>query len=177
MSDRCVNNHIHQRGAAVVEFAILLLLLLVLLFGLIDFGFLWLQSHYVSNAAREGARIASKIPSSNFGTSNSDDKIEKAVTDYLHGFYDFDSKDVSCCSDETSDALFRIVAKKGAVIDDEFVPDSEEEDAPQAAQIEVTVQSEQIHEPILWDLLSLIGGQDTEVKEISEKAVFVFENE
>lgn len=167
-----------HKGAAIVEFAILLLLLLVLLFGLIDFGFIWLQSHYIANASREGARVGSKLSPENFGENNFDNKIEKAVTDYLHGFYSFDnSKDVSCCSDETSERLFRIVAMKGRIIDGTFVQDSSNPDDPPAIQVEVTVQSKDIHEPILWHILSLIGGEDTEIKQITERAVFVFENE
>lgn len=49
-----------QHGTAVVEFAFLCGLLLMFLLGIFEFGFLWLQSHYVANAAREGARVAAK---------------------------------------------------------------------------------------------------------------------
>ena len=45
-----------QKGAAVVEFAIILPLLLVLLFGIVEFGFLLYNKAMITNAAREGAR-------------------------------------------------------------------------------------------------------------------------
>jgi len=47
-----------ERGAALVEFAIVLPLLLILLFGVIDFGFLINRNTMINNAAREGGREA-----------------------------------------------------------------------------------------------------------------------
>ena len=46
----------NQKGASAVEFAIILPLLLVLLFGIIEFGFLLYNKAMITNAAREGAR-------------------------------------------------------------------------------------------------------------------------
>ncbi len=45
-------------GAALIEFAIVLPLMLLVLFGTIDFGLLFQRYQVVTNAAREGARIA-----------------------------------------------------------------------------------------------------------------------
>jgi Flp pilus assembly pilin Flp len=47
-----------QDGAAAVEFALLLPLLVVLLFGLIQFGTAFNARIQATNAAREGARMA-----------------------------------------------------------------------------------------------------------------------
>lgn len=47
-----------ERGAALVEFALALPLLLVVLAGIVDFGFAFQRYEVVTNAAREGARIA-----------------------------------------------------------------------------------------------------------------------
>lgn len=47
-----------DRGAAAVEFALALPLLLAILFGIIDFGYFFGQFNEVRHAAREGARIA-----------------------------------------------------------------------------------------------------------------------
>jgi Flp pilus assembly protein TadG len=53
-----------ERGAALVEFALVLPLLLVVIAGIVDFGFLFQRYEVVTNAAREGARLAS-LPSYN----------------------------------------------------------------------------------------------------------------
>ena len=45
-----------QNGATAVEFAIILPLLVLLLFGIIEFGLLLYNQHVITNAAREGAR-------------------------------------------------------------------------------------------------------------------------
>jgi Flp pilus assembly protein TadG len=47
-----------ERGAELIEFALILPLLLFIILGLVDFGFLFQRYEVVNNAAREGARIA-----------------------------------------------------------------------------------------------------------------------
>lgn len=47
-----------DRGAAAVEFALLMPLLFMILFGIIQFGYLFFQKQQAAFAAREGARIA-----------------------------------------------------------------------------------------------------------------------
>jgi len=46
-----------QRGAALVEFALCLPLLLVVIAGIVDFGFAFQRYEVLTNAAREGARL------------------------------------------------------------------------------------------------------------------------
>ena len=47
-----------ERGAALVEFALCLPLLLVVIAGIVDFGFAFQRFEVITNAAREGARLA-----------------------------------------------------------------------------------------------------------------------
>ena len=47
----------NNRGVAIVEFAIVLPLLMILLFGIIEFGFIIYNKAMITNASREGARI------------------------------------------------------------------------------------------------------------------------
>jgi uncharacterized membrane protein len=47
-----------NRGAAAVEAAIILPLLLLITFAVIEYGWLFLKSQQITNAARHGARIA-----------------------------------------------------------------------------------------------------------------------
>lgn len=46
-----------DRGAELVEFALVLPILLLVVLGIVDFGFLFQRMEVVTNAAREGARI------------------------------------------------------------------------------------------------------------------------
>ena len=46
----------NQKGAALVEFAIVLPLLLVLVFGMIEFSIMFYDKSVITNASREGAR-------------------------------------------------------------------------------------------------------------------------
>ena len=48
----------NQRGGAAVEFAIVLPLLALILFGTIDFALLFYNKQVITNASREGARAA-----------------------------------------------------------------------------------------------------------------------
>jgi Flp pilus assembly protein TadG len=65
-----------ERGAELIEFALVLPLLLLLVLGIVDFGFLFQRLEVVTNAAREGARIA-VLP----GYTTND--IKDRVNDYL----------------------------------------------------------------------------------------------
>lgn len=80
-------NRKNSRGAAVAEFAILLIVIVLILAGVVEFGFLWLQAHYVNNAAREGARVAAKYTAPETIPSEGNDAVQKAVIDYLAGLY------------------------------------------------------------------------------------------
>jgi Flp pilus assembly protein TadG len=46
-----------EDGAAAVEFALVVPILLAILFGIVTFGFLFAQNLAISNAARQGARF------------------------------------------------------------------------------------------------------------------------
>lgn len=68
-----------QRGAAVVEFAIVLPVLLLLLFGIIEMGFALYDKAMITHASREGARagIVFKVP------PVTDEEIISVVNSYL----------------------------------------------------------------------------------------------
>ncbi|MBI4718718.1 MAG: pilus assembly protein [Planctomycetes bacterium] len=47
-----------RRGGAIVEFAVVLPLLLTILFGIIEYGYVFLVRQTLQHAAREGCRVA-----------------------------------------------------------------------------------------------------------------------
>jgi Flp pilus assembly protein TadG len=61
----------NQRGAQLLEFALVLPLLLVLAVGVVDFGRAWNIRQILNNAAREGARLAASRPSVELSNCNS----------------------------------------------------------------------------------------------------------
>lgn len=69
-----------ERGAAVVEFALVLPLLLMLVIGAIDWGWYFYLREVVTNAAREGARAGSV---SAVGGTDASDAARGAASTYL----------------------------------------------------------------------------------------------
>ncbi len=55
------------RGTAIVEFAVVLPLLLTILFGIIEFGYVFMMRQSLQHAAREGCRFASLQTSNDAG--------------------------------------------------------------------------------------------------------------
>jgi TadE-like protein len=64
MTTRPSGNRARDRGAVAVEFALLLPILLLLVFGMIDFGRALNYQITLTQAAREGARLAALYPPS-----------------------------------------------------------------------------------------------------------------
>jgi len=68
-----INN---QNGSALVEFAIVLPLLLILVFGVIEFGVMFYDKAVITNASREGARAGI--------TGLGDPEIKQIVLNYCN---------------------------------------------------------------------------------------------
>ena len=56
---RCFGND----GQTIVEFSLIIMLLLTLLFGITEFGRAWYYTNVMTNGVRAGARYASRMPS------------------------------------------------------------------------------------------------------------------
>ena len=72
------------RGLATVETAIVLPLLLLITFGLLEYGWLFLKMHEITNAARHGARLAIR-PS--ISQTEVDDAIVAHLIDNARTFF------------------------------------------------------------------------------------------
>jgi len=73
------NGH-HDRGAAAVEMALVMPLLILMIMGIIDFGRIFNGEIQLSQAAREGARIAALGTSGSFTVQNVIARTEAALT-------------------------------------------------------------------------------------------------
>ncbi|OEU53555.1 MAG: hypothetical protein BA871_07120 [Desulfuromonadales bacterium C00003096] len=71
-----------ERGTAVVEFAVVLPLLLVIVFGIVEFSFILYNQAMITNASREGARtgIIVDVPRKSTG------EITTVVNNYLNNY-------------------------------------------------------------------------------------------
>ncbi len=65
-----------ERGAGLAEFALVMPVLLMILFGIIEFGFAFRRSQAIEAAAREGGRLASLSSSS---PSDVADRVDEAL--------------------------------------------------------------------------------------------------
>jgi Flp pilus assembly protein TadG len=79
---RRLKRHLPERGAAAVEFAIVLPVLLTILCGTIDWGYYFFTREVVVNASREGARVGTLQFAAG---KNPRTEAEKAAQDYLNG--------------------------------------------------------------------------------------------
>ena len=55
----------HSRGQGLVEFALIVPIFVILLFGMIEFGRAWMTKNILTGAAREAVRIYAVIPYDN----------------------------------------------------------------------------------------------------------------
>lgn len=60
---------LYSRGSAAIEFALIVPIFLLLLFGIVNYGVLLYDQAVITNAAREGARWAAIHSSSSYGAS------------------------------------------------------------------------------------------------------------
>jgi len=74
-----------HKGASAVEFALVLPLLLIILFGVIEFSIIMYDKHMITNASREGARQGIVFRSAADGTYDPLDQaeIQGVVNGYL----------------------------------------------------------------------------------------------
>lgn len=73
---KLIGRSFSDRGQAIVEFALVVPILLLLLVGIIEFGRLWMIMNVLTGAAREGVRVAAV-------TAPDEDRVRNTVQNYL----------------------------------------------------------------------------------------------
>jgi Flp pilus assembly protein TadG len=68
-----------RRGQALVEFALILPLLMLVLFGIVEFGRAWNAKQVLTDAAREGARLAVVGDPTITQPSQVDDRVKEKI--------------------------------------------------------------------------------------------------
>jgi len=72
-----------EHGGVAVEFAIILPILVLLVFGIIDFGHAWYMRHLMSDASREGARYGSRFTTDIAGNRILPKNLSPSITSYV----------------------------------------------------------------------------------------------
>jgi len=96
-----------QRGNALVEFALVLPLLLLIFAGIVDFGFLFQRYEVITNAAREGARIG-VLP----GYEAAD--VQQRVLDYVQAGLSMSADDAAAAVGTPDVQMVMLAAGTGA---------------------------------------------------------------
>jgi len=81
-----------ERGGVAVEFAIIFPVLMLLVFGIIDFGHAWYMKHMMSDASREGARYATRYVTDSSGHRILPLNLNPAVANYVLQTYGLTSR-------------------------------------------------------------------------------------
>jgi Flp pilus assembly protein TadG len=113
-----------QEGAAAVEFALIMVVLLTILFGIIEFGIAISKVEVYISAAREGARLAAVRCNSNPACSPGDPRIAARVTSAATGYPvgpGTPSADIECTNDTLGDPV-TVSWDQQITIDVPFVP-------------------------------------------------------
>lgn len=76
---------VNERGAALVEFSLVAIVLLTLAIGTFEMGMAWSDSQLITQAARTGARSAAQLGTNSAADSFSVESIEAALGDLRDG--------------------------------------------------------------------------------------------
>ena len=76
-----------EAGAVAVEFALVFPVLVLILFGVIEFGRVWSQTQVFQGAAREGARCAA-VKAAGYATCDIRQKVVDGAAPYTPAFVD-----------------------------------------------------------------------------------------
>ena len=86
-----------QKGVAAVEFAIILPVLMIIIFGIIEFGLLLYDKQVITNASREGARAGVVVGVSRVDDAGILDVMDRYIANNLVTFGSTPSLNITIC--------------------------------------------------------------------------------
>ena len=86
-----------QKGVAAIEFAIVLPLLMIIIFGIVEFGLLLYDKQVITNASREGARAGVVVGVSRVDDAGILEVMDRYIEDNLVTFGSTPSLDITIC--------------------------------------------------------------------------------
>ena len=143
---------LNQKGAAVVEFAVIASILFVILFAILEFGFIFMQEHYVANATREGVRVG--IRANNFNCFESPSECSSVPPAQRV----FRKQFIQSSLRGTDDRDGYLSALYGRNNPEVTVNVNRDESVPNKKTIIVSVTAPNIFPSILSSLISLLPG-------------------
>jgi Flp pilus assembly protein TadG len=72
-----------EGGGVALEFAIIMPILLLLVFGIIDFGHAWYMKHLMSDASREGVRYGTRYQTDSSGNRILPKNLNPSIRNYI----------------------------------------------------------------------------------------------
>ena len=75
-----------EQGSTAVEFALTVVILLLLVFGIIEFGILVYDKHILTNASREGARAGIVMRTTRLSDKDIEDVVSEFASNYMVSF-------------------------------------------------------------------------------------------
>lgn len=161
-----------NRGVSAVEFALVLPLLLVILFGIIEFGLVLYNQAVITNASREGARYAAGFytnPANATKERAACSDIQSFIVNYVHKHFitltasTFNADNVKCCSNTTCSTTTN--------------PYYYDSDAPLAGYIDTVRIEYQYQFFVVGSLISLINGSLSPTLNLNAQTVMRDENQ
>jgi hypothetical protein len=143
-----------QKGATAVEFAVIAAILFFILFGIIEFGVIFLQEHYIANAAREGMRIG--VRANNYNCLSPDDTTGCPATGRVYRKTVVDQK----VREYMSSLGYDPADTTQVIIDIESTPTPTPPATPTKKILSVEVSAPNFFPPIISSLAALIPGTD-----------------
>ncbi len=111
LTDNAMKQRRNRRGQALIETALTITLLLLVVLGIVEFGYVFFALHMVENAGRDGARAAAALQNRGpCGAISDSSSIAPLVTSEINGIVSVDGSTSGGCNCSTGVCVQQCVA-------------------------------------------------------------------